>query len=138
MRGLVDAQRPRVPRACGVVPLARLDSNTSGRSLVGGQRAIARGERGGSASSRSTPWSDECGEDPDGQQELQVRRETPGAVPAETVVKELPAADTQEGEDVLEVGGGACHGAKRRWVERASPRGEEKNACDAAGDLEVT
>ena len=92
----------------------------------------ARSERGRSASSRLTPWSDERAENPDGQQELQVRRETPRAVPAEAVVKELPAARTQEGEDVLEVGGGTRRGAKRRRIEWASPRGEEKDACDAA------
>ena len=39
---------------------------------------------------------------------------------------------------MLEVGGGTRRGAKRRRIERASPRGEEKNACDAAGDLELT
>ena len=39
---------------------------------------------------------------------------------------------------MLEVGGGARRGAKRRRIEWASPRGEEKDSCDAAGDLEVT
>jgi hypothetical protein len=87
---------------------------------------------------RTTPWSDERAENPDGEQELQVRRETPRAVPAETVMKELPATRTQEGEDVLEVGGGTCRGAKRRRIEWASPRGEEKDACDAAGYLKAT
>ena len=127
--GVVDARRPRVPRASGAVPWARLDSNTSGRSLVvgtapGSHEVSAEGQ----LPSRSTPWSDECGEDPDGQQELQVRREAPGAVPAETVVEELSAADTQEGEDVLEVGGGARRGAERRWGRAglAARRGEER------------
>ena len=50
---------------------------------------------GGSASVCLTTWCEERTEDADGHQELQVRRETPGAVPAETVVKELPAAWTQ-------------------------------------------
>ena len=84
------------------------------------------------------PWSDERGEDPDGQQELQIRREPPGAVPTETVVKELPVARTEDGEDVLEVGGGARRGAKRRRIEWASARGDEKDACDAARDLKPT
>ena len=53
-------------------------------------------------------------------------------------MKELPVARTQEGEDVLEVGGRTRRGAKRRRIERASPRSEEKDACDATGDLEVT
>ena len=53
-------------------------------------------------------------------------------------MKELPATRTQEGEDVLEVGGGTRRGAKRRRIEWASPRGEEKDACDAAGDLKAT
>jgi hypothetical protein len=59
-------------------------------------------------------------------------------VPTEAVVKELPAAQTQEGEDVLEIGGGTRRRAKRRRIEWPSPRGEENDACDAAGDLEPT
>ena len=39
---------------------------------------------------------------------------------------------------MLEVGGGTRRGAKRRRIEWASPRGEEKDACDAARDLEAT
>ena len=39
---------------------------------------------------------------------------------------------------MLEVGGRTRRGAKRRRIERASPCGEEKDACDAAGDLKVT
>ena len=85
-----------------------------------------------------TPWSDERAENPDGQQKLRVRRETPRAVPAEAIVKELPATRTQDGEDVLEVGGGTRRGAKRRRIEWASPRGEENDACDAARDLKAT
>ena len=59
-------------------------------------------------------------------------------MPAEPVVKELSATRTQEGEDVLEVGGGARRGAKRRRIEWASARGDEKDACDAARDLKAT
>jgi len=51
-------------------------------------------------------------------------------------VKELPSAWTQEGEDVLEIRGGACSRAKRRRIERAPPRGEESDACDTGSDLE--
>jgi hypothetical protein len=39
---------------------------------------------------------------------------------------------------VLEVGRGTRRGAKRRRIKRSSPRGEEKDACDAAADLEAT
>jgi hypothetical protein len=80
----------------------------------------------------------ERADNPDRQQQLKVRRETPGAVPAEPVVKELSTTRTQKGEDVLEVGGGTRDGAKRRRIEWASPRGEEKDACDAARDLKAT
>jgi hypothetical protein len=59
-------------------------------------------------------------------------------VPAEAIVKELPSGRTQEGEDVLEVRGGARGGAKRRRIERASPRGEEDDARETAPDLEAT
>jgi hypothetical protein len=59
-------------------------------------------------------------------------------VPTEAVVKELPTARTQEGEDVLEIGGGTRRRAKRRRIEWPSPRGEEHDACDAAGDLKAT
>ena len=95
----------------------------------------ARSELGQSASCRLSPWNDERAENPDGHQELQVGRETPRAVPAEAVVKELPAPRTQKGEDVLEVGSRTRRGAKRCRIERAAPHGEEKNACDAAADL---
>jgi len=69
---------------------------------------------------------------------LQVRRETPGAVPAEPVVKNLSSTRTQKGNDVLEVGGRARDGAERRRIEWASTRGDEKDACDAARDLKAT
>ena len=72
------------------------------------------------------------------QQELQVGRETPRAVPAEAVVKESSATRTQEGEDVLEVGCGTRRCTKRRRIEWASPRGEEKDASDAARHLKAT
>jgi hypothetical protein len=39
---------------------------------------------------------------------------------------------------VLEVRGGTCRGAKCRRIEWASPRGEEKEAREAAADLEAT
>ena len=53
-------------------------------------------------------------------------------------MEELPAARTQEGEDVLEVRGGTRRGAKCRRIEGASPRGEEKEARETAADLEAT
>jgi hypothetical protein len=59
-------------------------------------------------------------------------------VPAEAVVEELSSARTQEGEDVLEIRGGTCRRTKRRRIEWASPRGEEKDANETAADLEAT
>jgi cold shock protein len=88
-------------------------------------------------SNGSTPWRDERAENRAGQQELKVYREAPRAVPA-AVVEELPPARAQEWEDVLEVRGGARRGAKRRRIERASPRGEEQDARETAADLEAT
>jgi hypothetical protein len=87
---------------------------------------------------RSTPWCDERAEYPAGQQQLKGYRETPRAVPAEAVVEELPSARTQQGEDVLEVGGGTRRRAERRRIEWASPQGEEKKARNTAADLEAT
>jgi hypothetical protein len=82
--------------------------------------------------------SDERAEDSAGQQELQVCRKSPFAVPAEAVVKELPPPRTQEGEDVFEVRGGTRRGAKRCRIEYASPRGQENEAREPAADLEAT
>jgi hypothetical protein len=59
-------------------------------------------------------------------------------VPAKAIVKELASARTQEGKDVLEVGGGTRCGAKRHRIEWASPRGEEKETRKTAADLEAT
>jgi hypothetical protein len=59
-------------------------------------------------------------------------------VPAEAVVEDFPAARTQEGEDVLEVGGGTRRGAKRRRIEWASPYGEQKDARETAAEFEAT
>ena len=81
---------------------------------------------------------DERGENPPGKQELHVCRKPPLPVPANAVVKELPSARAQEREDVLEVRGGTRRSAERRRIEWASPRGEEKDARDAAADLEPT
>ena len=39
---------------------------------------------------------------------------------------------------MLEVGRGARRSAKRRRIERASPRGEKENASEATPDLEPT
>jgi hypothetical protein len=85
-----------------------------------------------------TPWHDERAENHAGQQELQVGREAPRAVPAEAAVEYLPPARAQEREDVLEVRGGARRGTKRRRIERASPRSEEEDAGETAADLEAT
>jgi hypothetical protein len=76
-------------------------------------------------------------ENRDGEEELQAGRERTGAVPA-VVVEEFPSTRAQEREDVLEVGGGARYSAECRRIERASSRGEEEDACEAAADLEPT
>lgn len=73
-----------------------------------------------------------------GKQQLQGSRKAPRAVPTEAVVKELPSARTQEGDDVLEVRGGTRSRAKRCRIERASPRGKKKEARKTAADLEAT
>ena len=51
-------------------------------------------------------------------------------------MKDLPSAWTQEGKDVLEIRSGARDRTQRRRIERASPRGEESDACDTGPDLE--
>jgi hypothetical protein len=84
------------------------------------------------------PWGDERAEYPAGQQQLKGYRETPRTVPTEAVVKELPSARTQDGEDVLEVRGGTRRATERRRIEWASPRSEEEEARKAADDLEAT
>ena len=53
-------------------------------------------------------------------------------------MKQFPVARTQDGEEILEVGGRTRRGAKRCRIERASPRGEEQDAADAACYLEAT
>ena len=82
-------------------------------------------------------WRDERAENRAGEQELQVCREVSGAVPAAAAVEELATARAQEGEDVLEVGGGARRGTERRRIERAAARGEEDEARETAADLEA-
>jgi hypothetical protein len=79
----------------------------------------------------------ECGEDRGGEQELQPCWERTRAVPA-VVVEEFPSARTQEGKHVLEVGRRVRRSAKRRRIQWASPRGEEKEARETAADLEAT
>ena len=54
------------------------------------------------------------------------------------VVEELPSARAKERKDVLEVRRGARRSAECRRIERASPRGEEEDARQAAADLEPT
>ena len=81
---------------------------------------------------------DEHGENSPGQQELCVYRKPPLPVPAKAVVKELPSARTQEGEDVLEVRGGTRRGTKRRRIKWASPSGQEKDARESTADFEAT
>jgi hypothetical protein len=80
---------------------------------------------------------DERAENRAGEQELQASREAPRAVPA-AVMEELPSTRAQEREDVLEVRSGARRRANCRWIEGASPRGEEQEARKTAADLEAT
>jgi hypothetical protein len=86
---------------------------------------------------RLTPWRAEHGENRGGEQELQACWEPTRAVPA-VVVEEFSSARAQERKDVLEVRRGARRSAKCRRIERASPRGEEEDAREAAADLEPT
>jgi hypothetical protein len=59
-------------------------------------------------------------------------------VPAKPVVKELPAAWTQNGENVLEVRGRTRGSAKSRRIKRAASAGEENEGHDPTADLEST
>jgi hypothetical protein len=93
------------------------------------RRALSNGSR---------PWRGEHPENGARQQELRGCREAPRAMPAAAVVEEFSSARAHEGEDVLEVGRGARGAAERRWIERASPRGEEEDAHDATANLETT
>ena len=99
--GLIPRPRcSRPPGACGGEDRTLSLRSSRATELTGSARGIAsdaqrlrcsetaRSELGRSASCRLSPWNDECAENPDGQQELQVGRETPRAVPAEAVVKE--------------------------------------------------
>ena len=85
----------------------------------------------------SPSWRAECRENRGGEQELQACRERTRAVPA-VVVEEFPSAWAEEGEDVLQVRRGARCSAKRRRIERTSPRGEKEDARETADDLEPT
>jgi len=71
-----------------------------------------------------------------GKEELQEHRETARAVPAETVVKQLPPSGTEDRQDVLQVRGGARRRTKRRRVEWTSPGGKENNRRETTADLE--
>ena len=65
-----------------------------------------------------------------------MSRKWPIPMPPEAIVKDLPSAWTQEGEDVLEIRSGARERAERRRIERPTPRGEKSDACDTGPDLE--
>ena len=83
------------------------------------------------------PRRAEGDENRDGNHELQPCREPARAVPA-VVVEEFPSARAEEGKDVLEVRRGAHCSAECRRIEQASSYGDEENACETAGDLELT
>jgi hypothetical protein len=53
-------------------------------------------------------------------------------------MEELPSARAKEWEDLLEVRGGARRGAKCRWIESASARGQDQEARETAADPEAT
>ena len=52
-------------------------------------------------------------------------------------MEELSTARAEERKHVLEVRGGARRRTERRGIERASPRGQEKDAREPASDLQV-
>src|SRR4051812_41765356 len=72
-----------------------------------------------------------------GEQELHVRREVAGPVPAEASVEDLPPARPERREDVLEIGSRRRKAAESRGVEGPAPRRQQAEAGDAAGDLEA-
>ena len=53
-------------------------------------------------------------------------------------MKELPAAWTQKGENVLEVRGGTRGSAKSRRIESATSAGDESEGHNPTADLEAT
>ena len=57
-------------------------------------------------------------------------------MPSQAVVKELPSAGTQEGEDVFEIRSGARSSAESRRIEQAPPRSEENDAGDPCPHFE--
>jgi len=59
-------------------------------------------------------------------------------MPAKPVVEELSPTWTQGGENVLEVSGRTCGGAKSRRIDEAAPRREEHEGRNATTDLEST
>lgn len=82
-------------------------------------------------------WPQEGAENRARQQELEVGRETTGAMPAVTAVEELGSARAQEWHDVLQVGGGGRGSPQRRAIQRTAHAGEEGKTSEAAADLEA-
>src|SRR5439155_19550997 len=100
--------------------------------LSGAQLSVRR-----PLSKPATSWREERAENRAGQQELQVCREAPRAVPASAAVEELATAWAQPRQHVLEVRRGTRRGAERRRIERTPARGKEDEARETAADLET-
>jgi hypothetical protein len=58
-------------------------------------------------------------------------------VPAAAAMKELLAAGTEPGHDVLEIGHGRRGAAEHGGIQRAAPSGEQAKHDEAAADLEA-
>jgi hypothetical protein len=90
------------------------------------------------AASRPPRGSDEQADDRARQDELNVRTEVTGAMPAVPAVKELAAVRTQPRKDVLEIGRGSRAGSERGRIERPTGQREQSKTEEAAADLEAT
>jgi hypothetical protein len=92
----------------------------------------------GAASRPRSRGSHEQADDRARQDELIVRREATGAMPAAPAVKELAAVRTQPRKNVLEIGRGSRCGPKRGRIERPMAEREQRQTEEAAANLEAT
>ena len=82
--------------------------------------------------------SHEYADDRARQDELNVRTEAAGTMPAAPAVKELAAVRTQPRKDVLEIGRGSRCGPKRGRIEQSTAEREQRQTEKAAANLEAT
>lgn len=133
-------------RAClrrVVPPLSPDDCGSASTPCCDAQRARSRRAdvveaTAGRCVPATIPGSHEQADDRARQDELNVRREATGAMPAAPAVKELAAVRTQPGKDVLAIGRGSRCGPKRGRIERHMAECEQRQTEEAAANLEAT